>query len=143
MNKIVDYAGYAAFGVALTATLGSLVMSEVFHFAPCSLCWYQRIFMYPLVVVIGVAVMRRDNSWPLTTMLLAGIGWLIALYHSLLQWGILPHTLAPCTVGVPCITYNQTWFGFITIPFLSLLAFTTILAVTFVYSRGVLNEQRV
>jgi disulfide bond formation protein DsbB len=140
MKKLIDYAGYVVFGVALSATLGSLVMSEVFHLPPCLLCWYQRIFMYPLVVILGVAILRRDGSWPLTTIILAGIGWLIALYHTLLQWSILPSTLAPCTIGESCLTLQINWLGFITIPFMSLMAFTVILAAAYVYMKGDRNE---
>lgn len=129
MNKINEYAEYTAFGVALFATLGSLAFSEILHFAPCSLCWYQRILMYPLVVIIGVSIFRRDGSWPLTTAILAGAGWLVALYHNLLQWEILPKGMSPCTSGIPCTT-DEAWFGFITIPLLSFVAFTAILAAT-------------
>ena len=144
MSKLLGYAGYAAFGVALAAMLGSLLMSEILHWPPCRLCWYQRIFMYPLVFVIGIAIMRKDTlSWPITTLVLSGIGWIIALYHSLLQWKILPESMAACTSGVSCTTAEISWLGFITIPFMSLLAFTAIIALTVIYWRGTQNEQRI
>ncbi len=144
MLKLVDYAGYGAFGVALMATLSSLAASELFHMPPCELCWYQRVFMYPIAIVIGIAIVRRDTSWPLTTMILAGIGWLISLYHSLLQWGIIPSTLAPCTGGVSCATPEMDpILGFITIPFMSFMAFSAIIICAVLYWKGAKNEQRV
>lgn len=143
MNKLLGYAGYAAFGVSLTATLGSLFLSEFLMWPPCRLCWYQRIFMYPLVFIIGIAIVRRDRSWPLITLVLSGIGWLIAFYHSLLQWKILPESAASCTSGVSCTTAEINFLGFITIPFMSLVAFSLIIIITFLYQRGSQDEQRV
>lgn len=144
MSKLLGYAGYAAFGVALTAALGSLIMSEFLHWPPCRLCWYQRIFMYPLVFIIGIAIIRKDTvSWPVTTLVLSGIGWLIALYHSLLQWNIIPEAAAACIGGVSCTTAEIKLLGFITIPFMSLVAFTVIIVVTTLYWKGNQNEQRV
>lgn len=140
MSKLLGYAGYGAFSVALIATLSSLVASEVFNLPPCELCWYQRIFMYPLVFIIGLGVMRRDTSWALTTLAIGGIGWVIALYHSLLQWSIIPSTLAPCTGGVSCAEQEFVWFGFVTMPFLSLVAFTVILGLTVFSWKGEKSE---
>lgn len=100
--------------------------------------------MYPLVVVIGVGIIRRDTSWPITTLILAGIGWLIALYHVLLQWGILPKELAACTTsGVSCLDQQLSLLGFIDIPLMSLAAFTAIIVLTVVFWKGNQNEQRV
>lgn len=142
MSKITNYLGYGAFGVALIATLASLTLSEIFKWVPCDLCWYQRIFMYPLVVVIGVGVMRRDSSWPITALALSVVGWIIALYHSLLQWNIIPSDLAPCTNGVSCAVREiDPLLGFITIPFLSLAAFTTIIIMTALYWKGVKGNE--
>ena len=100
--------------------------------------------MYPLAFIIGIGIMRRDHNWPFTAIILAGIGWLIALYHSLLQWGIIPSTLAPCTNGVSCATQEfDAWLGFITMPFMSFVAFTLIIICTVIFWKGVQNEQRV
>lgn len=139
----MSYAGYGAFGVALIAMLGSLFLSDALGWIPCTLCWYQRVFMYPLVFVIGISVVRRDGSWPLTTLVIGGIGWLVALYHSLLQWGVISEALAPCVDGVSCVTENGVWFGFITIPFMSLVAFTAVVGFSVIALRGVKDEQRV
>ena len=75
-----------AFVVAMLATIGSLYFSEVAHFDPCRLCWYQRIAMYPLVVVLGIAAVRRDADVGLYVRALAGIGALISAYHLALEW---------------------------------------------------------
>lgn len=99
--------------------------------------------MYPLVFIIGISVMRRDGSWPLTTLVVAAIGWLIAFYHSLLQWGIVSEAMAPCVDGVSCVTEHGVWFGFITIPFLSLVAFSVIVGFSVIALRRSEDEQRV
>ena len=140
MNKYVGYAGYVAFGMALIATLSSLFLSEILHWTPCVLCWYQRIAMYPLVIITGVGVVRRTNEWPIVALIIGGIGWVIALYHSLLQWGIISESLAPCVEGVSCVTRHGVWFGFITIPFLSFVAFSIIIAMSVVARKGEKSE---
>jgi disulfide bond formation protein DsbB len=117
---------YIAWIQAFVATAGSLFFSEVLHFPPCVLCWYQRIFMYPLVFLLGVGIVRKDKKIYSYVLPLSIIGSLIALYHSLLYWKIIPENAAPCTAGVSCTTKFIEWFGFITIPFLSLLAFLLI-----------------
>jgi len=117
--------GYLALLVAWVATCGSLFFSEVLHWIPCSLCWYQRILMYPLSAVLAIGLWRRDRKvhtyvLPFT---LAGAG--VALYHYLIQksdW--LPPPV--CSIGVPCNVDYINWLGFITIPFLALTAFLLI-----------------
>ncbi len=142
MRRAISLSGYVAFAVALLAIVGSLAMSEAFGLVPCVLCWYQRIFMYPLVVIIGVAVFRRDSSWPITTLPLAAVGAVVSLYHSLLQWQILPESAAPCVAGVSCITVHLNWLGFITIPFMSLMAFIIIIVLALVRLKGEKYDQR-
>ena len=118
---------YLAWVQALVATLGSLFFSEVMHWAPCTLCWYQRIFMYPLVFIIGAGILLKDKNLPKYTLSLAIPGFLIAFYHNLLYYDFIPKSLTPCTTGVSCSTRFFAWFGFITIPLLSLTAFTVII----------------
>jgi disulfide bond formation protein DsbB len=132
-SKYQDYLPYAVWGVALAAMAGSLAMSELFHLLPCVLCWYQRILMYPLVVIVGVGVLRRDRNWVYYALPLSGLGVLVAAYHSLLQWGIIPEAIAPCQVGLSCATKQIDWLGFITIPFMSWCAFGVITGLTAVY----------
>lgn len=117
---------YIAFMQALSATLGSLFFSEVLLFPPCVLCWYQRIVMYPLVVILAVGIYTQDRHVIRYVLPLSVVGLLIAFYHNLLYYHILPESVAPCTMGISCTTKQIEWFGFITIPLLSLIAFAII-----------------
>jgi len=113
--------------VSLASTLGSLFFSEVMHLQPCVLCWYQRIGMFPLVAVLGVGVYRQDAGAVLSGLLLAAAGWLAAGYHFLLHTGWIPENLQPCSKGMSCADVDLRLIGFLTIPLMSLLAFTLII----------------
>ena len=117
---------YVAWAQALVATTGSLFFSEILGYPPCLLCWFQRVAMYPLVVILAVGILRRDQGVHLTVLPLSVIGLAIALYHNLLYIGVVPEAVSACRAGVSCTTRFFEWFGFITIPFLSLTAFTVI-----------------
>lgn len=118
---------YVALIQAIIATSVSLYYSEIKHFPPCVLCWYQRIFMYPLVLIISVGILRRDKKLYQYVFPLAFLGFFAALYQVLLQTRILPESIAPCSIGVSCLTKFVGYFGFITIPVMSLTAFTIII----------------
>lgn len=118
---------FASWLVCAVSTLGSLFFSEVMKFPPCLLCWYQRICMYPLVVIFLLGLFPYDKSVIKFSFPLVFIGWIIAIYHNLLYYKILPESAAPCVQGISCTTVQIEWFGFITIPFLSLVGFTIIL----------------
>ena len=118
---------FFAFLVSLTATLGSLFFSEIMNFIPCSLCWYQRIFMYSLVFLFLTNLLFPDDKIFKYSISLAVSGWIISIYHNLLMFGIIPEKLSPCVQGVPCSTQYINWLGFINIPLLSFFAYTTIL----------------
>ncbi|TCI37673.1 MULTISPECIES: disulfide oxidoreductase [Exiguobacterium] len=120
------YGLYLAWLVALTATLGSLYFSEIREFVPCELCWIQRIFMYPLVFVLGMAVFTNDRQVKKYVLPLAIGGGMISLYHYLVQKVPGFADIKPCVEGVPCNVQYINWFGFVTIPFLALTAFTLI-----------------
>lgn len=120
------YILYIALLQAIVATLGSLYFSEIAHLIPCVLCWYQRILMYPLVVIIAVGILKKDKYLPYYVLPLSITGLLIAIYHYLLQMGVIPESAAPCVAGISCASRLVEWFGFITIPFLSLVAFAVI-----------------
>lgn len=126
MNLAGRNAQYLAWTQACVATFGSLYFSEVLLFPPCTLCWYQRILMYPLTIILAVGILRRDQGLHQYVLPLSGIGFAIALYHNLLYFGIIPEGIQPCTVGIPCTTVQIEWFGFVTIPLMSLTAFTVI-----------------
>ncbi|PTA69175.1 disulfide bond formation protein B [Deinococcus arcticus] len=126
---------YLAWVVSLAATLGSLYFSEVRQFNPCILCWFQRIFMYPLAIVLGVAALGADLRVRRYVLPLAGIGLLIALYQNLETWGVVRAPLA-CTIN-PAASCGTPWpvWGLgsplntvLTIPVLSMIAFALIIA---------------
>lgn len=130
-----DNSLYIAFTIALLASLISLSLSEVFKLVPCVLCWYQRSMMYAMPFILGVAIWRKDKKvdayiWPLAT-----IGWVIALYHSLLQWKLIPEYAAPCQAGISCTTVQINYLGFITIPFMAFVSFSGILICMYAYRR--------
>jgi disulfide bond formation protein DsbB len=119
------YILFASWIIAVIATGGSLFFSEIMEFPPCSMCWYQRIAMYPLVPIFLMGLFPLNTSVIRFSSPLVGIGWAIALWHNLLHWEIVPETAAPCLEGVSCSTIYLDW-GFITIPLMSLVAFTLI-----------------
>jgi len=124
-TSIQNYAVGLAFLVALTATLGSLYFSEIVNFYPCILCWYQRILLYPLAVILLVGWIEQDEFLPKYVLPFSIGGMLLSLYHYLIQWGLFSGG-AVCAVGVPCSVRYINWAGFITIPFLALVAFSII-----------------
>jgi disulfide bond formation protein DsbB len=121
--------------LATVSTLGSLFFSEVMKFPPCILCWYQRILMYPLVVIFLVGLFPFDQKVVKFSAPLALIGWLISFYHNLLYYNILPESAAPCVQGISCTTVQIQWLGFITIPLLAFTAFTLILILLIITHR--------
>ncbi len=141
MNFIKRNALYAAWAGSLIATLGSLYFSEIMNLPPCVLCWYQRICMYPIVAILGFAIYKKDRNLVLPAFLLAGIGWVISVYHNLLYYKIIPEALAPCVAGISCTTKFFEWFGFITIPFLAFAGFTSILIALIIYWKQSKGDQ--
>lgn len=117
-----------AWAIALTATLGSLYYSEVANFTPCKLCWYQRIAMYPLSIILLVAAIRRDFSIWRYGVPIVGIGAVISTYHYLLERFPSLESSASCDPTAPC-TMVWVWeFHFISIPFMALSGFAAIAA---------------
>ena len=113
--------------LASMSTAGSLFFSHVMGFAPCVLCWYQRIFLFPLVIVLAIGLFPFDKSVVKYALPLTIAGWLTALYHNLLYAGIIPESIQPCNRGVSCTEKYINLFGFLSIPALSLLSFTTLI----------------
>lgn len=116
------------FLVSAGASLGSLFFSEIMELPPCSLCWYQRVFMFPLTIVLLVGAFTADPGCIRYALPLAVGGWLVAVYHVLLQVGVISESAAPCQQGVSCSETQLELFGFASIPVLSLLAFSVLLA---------------
>ena len=113
--------------VAATSMVGSLYFSEVANLVPCTLCWYQRISMYSLAVILVVAAIRHDRgvrfyAWPL-----AGIGAVISTYHYLVEWWPELESEGVCSMTVSC---TIVWFrrlGFVTLPFMALCGFLAVI----------------
>ena len=122
-NKLNESLPYIAWVIALLSVVGSLFFSEVMQLPPCVLCWYQRIAMYPLVLIIGTGIVLRDARMKIYALAFALIGLVIAVYHNLLYYGFIPESITPCTEGVPCNAVQIEWLGFITIPLMGLAAF--------------------
>ena len=117
-----------AWVVALLATAGSLYFSEVAGFEPCLLCWYQRIAMYPLALIIGIAAWRDDAGVSRYAIPLAGIGAVVSAYHVALQR--LPGLPSgACSLEAPCSAIELERFGFVTIPVMALIGFVSIIVV--------------
>ena len=117
--------------ITLISMTGSLYFSEGLHLIPCLLCWYQRIAMYPLVAIFAVAIVSKSSeAWRYAASLIL-IGWLVASYHILLVYNIIPEVIVPCQAGVSCAQISWSILGFITIPLLSWLAFTCLGALYF------------
>lgn len=117
---------YLAWFIALVATVGSLFFSEVMELPPCLLCWYQRIAMYPLVLIIGSGIIIRDSRMKYYALPVCLAGLAVSAYHNLLYYGIIPESMAPCIQGISCTSRQIEWLGFITIPLMALAAFVSL-----------------
>jgi disulfide bond formation protein DsbB len=122
---------YISFIFSLSATFGSLYFSEILGYPPCVLCWYQRICMYPLVLIFGAAIWTEDSQFLKYTLPLSFLGLGIAIYHNLLYYGVIPDSITPCTQGISCTSRQVEYLGFITIPLLSLMSFIGLVVLGF------------
>ena len=127
--------------VSLTATMGSLFFSEIRGYEPCELCWIQRIFMYPLVLILGIAYVQKNARIAVTTAIFSLIGGAISLYHYGLQKVSFISENAPACGRVSCTGEYINIFGFITIPFLALTAFILIAISSFMILKDSKGEK--
>ncbi|MFB6469275.1 disulfide oxidoreductase [Cytobacillus sp. Hz8] len=132
---------FLAWAASVIAMFGSLYFSEIRQYEPCELCWYQRILMYPFVVILGIAVVKKDFRISFYSMILSLIGACISLYHYSLQKISILAESAPACGRVPCTGQYINWFGFVTIPFLALIAFMIIFICSLVIWRNSRGEQ--
>ena len=143
---------FLAWVVAVVATLGSLYFSKYLGFPPCELCWYQRIFMYPLSFLLFIGLWLNDRNCLVYALPLVVVGGGIAIYHNLLIRGVIPQEMQVCSGGInslndltfgteaiPCSITYINWWGFINIPLLSLSAFVLIFIALMV---GVLQKAK-
>jgi disulfide bond formation protein DsbB len=131
---------YGAFAMSLMATVGSLFYSEILKLPPCVLCWYQRIAMYPLILIFGFAIYRKSREvlWP--AFIMVPIGWLIAVYHNLLYFNILPEAAAPCVAGISCTSRMPGLLGTVPIPLQALVGFSILLILLIIIWRTSSNS---
>lgn len=116
-----------AFIVALASLMGSLFYSEIALYEPCKLCWIERIFIYPQVVLLGIAAWKKDRGIALYSLALSLIGTAIISYHYLLEFGLVPSL--PCSAAdavVSCAKRYVLTFGYVTLPLMGLTAFLMI-----------------
>lgn len=121
--------------IAAVATAGALFIGEVMGMTPCVLCWYQRIFMFPLALVLGIACFANDRRGAVYALPLALGGSVLAAYHTLLVAGHIPKAWIPCGTGVSCADQKLEIFDGVQIPWLSLAAFLLIAILLIVYLR--------
>lgn len=132
---------FLAWITSAVSTAGSLFFSEVMMYPPCILCWYQRICMYPLVLILVAGLFPLNKSVIRFSLPLSLTGFGIAVYHNLLYYKILPESAAPCRQGISCTTAQIEWLGFITIPFLSLVGFAVITTLLIISWRKFSHER--
>jgi disulfide bond formation protein DsbB len=127
--RLARYGIYLSMVQAWVATMASLYLSEVLGYVPCELCWLQRIFMYPIALILTLGLFKQDERAADYALLLAIPGAMISIYHYLLQKTSLFGDGSSCAVGaaVPCSFDYLDWFGVITIPLLALIAFVVII----------------
>jgi len=112
--------------IATCGTLTSLFFSEIMQLPVCVLCWYQRIALYPLVLIIPMGLFPYDTKIIRYAVPLVLVGWCFALFHVLVVAGFIPESIQPCVQGIPCSEINFSLFGFLNIPIMSIITFTFI-----------------
>ncbi len=119
------YGMMIAFIVVITATLGSLTYSDIIGYNPCKLCWFQRILMYPLVLILGVGIWHKISyrTSTLYALILSIMGIPLAFFHYLVQLGFINAPCSTAGISVSCTERSFTTFGYITIPIMALSAF--------------------
>lgn len=127
----------------LLALFGSLYFSEIRGFTPCELCWVQRIFMYPLVIIYGVALLKRDLTIAIPGFILSGIGMLISIYHYLIQKVPGMQSTGDSCGIIPCNAEYVNYAGFITIPFLAGVAFFVIFVLHIIIWKQIRSENNI
>ncbi len=144
ITRASKYALAFAFVVALVSTLGSLYYSEVAHYEPCRLCWFQRIFMYPQAILLGMAFFRKDTKIFSYALPLSIIGGAISIYHYYIQVkaAVTASTASSCSAtGVSCASTPFFSYGYITIPFMALTGFALIITAAYINRRATATKK--
>lgn len=131
---------YAAWLISIISITGSLFFSSIMELPPCFLCWYQRIFIFPLGIILAVGFLKKDSLIFWHAFPLALVGWSISFYHNLLYYHLIAEPLIPCSGGVSCTEKQFELFGFISIPLMALLSLTSILVLLILFAKKTKKE---
>lgn len=134
----VSFLTYGAWGISLFATVVSLIFSEILKYPPCSLCWYQRVFMYSLAIVIPTGILSGDRKVSVHIAVLSLFGLVISGYHSLIYHNIIEEALTVCTADLSCKTKQFELYG-LSIPVMSFLGFVSMFILGL---KGSIDEKR-
>jgi disulfide bond formation protein DsbB len=116
------------------AMVGSLYFSEQVGYAPCKLCWYQRIAIYSIAIITFVAALRRDKNIATYSLVLACVGLVVSTYHYALEW--FPQLESNvCSLDVPCTTVWFRELGFVTLCFMAGSAFIAVITISLALKR--------
>lgn len=125
---------YIAWLINLISLSGSLYFSNVMMLPPCTLCWAQRICIFPMSFILAVGFLKKDENVFSYAIPLVSIGWIISIYHNLLYYKIIPKAIIACTSGISCTDKQIEYLGFITIPLMALTSLTlTLILLTMFY----------
>lgn len=117
--------------VVLASVLGSLFFSEVMGYAPCNLCWYQRLCVYPMLFIIMTGLYLKSKDTVLFLLPFSVAGLFISIYHNLIYYKLIT-IIVPCTESAPCTQQQLNWLGFVTIPLLSLTTFIVLVGLNII-----------
>lgn len=134
---LVRFQNEAIFFFALTVTVLNIFLSSYFQFAPCELCWYQRVFLFAIPFISFIAAAKNDLNGRLYVFVLSALGLVVALYHTLLQAGLFQKVAAFCNPNsaIDCAVPYFTYYGFVTIPFMSCVVFLSLMIASYVYKK--------
>ena len=132
---------YMAWAISFISTIGSLFLSQFMNLPPCNLCWYQRILMFPLVIILGVGYSLEDRNINLYSVPFVLLGLVISIYHNLLYYKWITPAITPCSSGVSCTERQLELFGFLSIPLMSLMSFL-ILLICLLLHQNILKKEK-
>lgn len=131
---------YLAWIVNIVSFVGSMFFSNVMMLPPCTLCWYQRICIFPLSIIFAVGFIKKDRNIFWYSLPLVLIGWIISFYHNLLYYKIIPKAIVACSSGVSCTDKQIEYLGFITIPLMAITSLTLTLILLINFYRNIRKE---
>lgn len=131
---------YFAWIVNIVSFTGSMFYSNYMMLPPCTLCWAQRICIFPMSFILAVGFLKKDKNVVWYALPLVVIGWIISLYHNLLYYKIIPQAITACTSGVSCTAKQIEYLGFITIPLMAYVSLTLTLICLLIFYKNTKKE---